>query len=198
MQFVPTAVVGAFVVEVAPHGDHRGMFARTFCAETFAARGLASAYPQCNISQNYQRGTLRGLHYQADPRPEAKLVRATRGRVFDVAVDLRPGSGSYLRWAAVELDAAERNAFYIPAGCAHGFLTLTDDCELFYQMSAVYVPELQRGVRFDDPAFAIAWPFAPTVISARDAAFECYKPETVEGQEDPGLVVEGAALEHLS
>jgi dTDP-4-dehydrorhamnose 3,5-epimerase len=176
MRLVPTAVAGAFIVEVTPHADDRGLFARTFCADTFAAHGLASVYPQCNVSQNHKRSTLRGLHYQADPKPEAKLVRATRGRAFDVAVDLRRGSESYLRWAAVELDAARHNAFYIPAGCAHGFLTLSDDCELFYQMSEPYVPELQRGIRFDDPAVAIAWPFAPQVLSARDAAFASIVP----------------------
>lgn len=178
MKFVSTAVSGAFIVEIEEHADDRGMFARTFCAETFASRGLAWAFPQCNVSQSHQRGTLRGLHYQAGPRPEAKLVRATRGRVFDVAVDLRPASASYLRWAAVELDAAQRNAFYIPPGCAHGFLTLEDDCELFYQMSEVYAADLARGVRFDDPAFSIAWPFAPSAINARDAAFERYRPQT--------------------
>ena len=176
MNFVPTAVEGAFLVEVRSHADERGLFARTFCAATFAAHGLASIYPQCNISQNHKRGTLRGLHYQAAPKSEAKRVRATRGRVFDVAVDLRRHSGTYLRWAAVELDAASHNAFYIPDGCAHGFLTLTDDCELFYQMSADYVPDLQRGIRFDDPALAIAWPFPPRVISARDTAFDNYAP----------------------
>ncbi len=177
MKLLPTAVAGAFIVEVTPHADDRGLFARTFCADTFAAHGLPSVYPQCNVSQNHTRGTLRGLHYQGDPKPEAKLVRATRGRAFDVAVDLRRQSESYLKWAAVELDAARHNAFYIPAGCAHGFLTLSDDCELFYQMSERYVPELQRGVRFDDPAVAIAWPFAPAVISARDAAFASIAPE---------------------
>ncbi|WP_295556567.1 dTDP-4-dehydrorhamnose 3,5-epimerase [uncultured Hyphomicrobium sp.] len=177
MRIIPTAVAGAFVVEIDALSDERGMFARTFCAETFAAHGLASQFPQCNVSTNTKRGTLRGLHYQAEPKPEAKLVRATSGRAFDVAVDLRTSSPSYLKWAAVELDAGRRNAFYIPAGCAHGFVTLEDDCEIFYQMSEVYVAELQRGVRFDDPAFAIAWPLAPTVISARDAALERYRLE---------------------
>jgi dTDP-4-dehydrorhamnose 3,5-epimerase len=179
MKFVPTAVSGAFIVEPDEKADDRGMFARTFCAETFAARGLAPVFAQCNVSQNHKRGTLRGMHYQADPKPEAKLVRATRGRVFDVALDLRPASASYMRWAAVELDAARHNAFYIPEGCAHGFLTLEDDCELFYQMSEVYVADLARGVRFDDPAFSIAWPFAPTVISARDAALESHSQEAI-------------------
>lgn len=177
MKFLPTPVAGAFAVEIEPHTDARGLFARTFCAETFAARGLASAYPHCNISYNVRRGTLRGLHYQAAPRSEAKLVRATSGAVFDVALDLRPSSLTYLKWAAVELTAEKRNAFYIPEGCAHGFLTLSDDCELLYQMSDVYDPALGRGVRYDDPAFAIGWPFAPVVISERDASYEFYKPE---------------------
>jgi dTDP-4-dehydrorhamnose 3,5-epimerase len=177
MRIVPTAVSGAFIVEIDALGDERGMFARTFCAETFAAHGLASQFPQCNVSRSPKRGTLRGLHYQAEPKPEAKLVRATAGRVFDVAVDLRPSSPSYLKWAAVELDAEAHNAFYIPAGCAHGFLTLVDDCELFYQMSESYVAELARGVRFDDTAFSIAWPFAPLVISARDASYGSYRLE---------------------
>ncbi|RUM27312.1 dTDP-4-dehydrorhamnose 3,5-epimerase [Rhizobium vallis] len=177
MKFVPTAVSGAFVVEVDARSDERGLFARTFDAKSFADHGLVPVYLQCNVSQNHKRGTLRGMHYQADPRPEIKLVRATRGRVFDVALDLRRDSPTYLNWASVELDAARHNAFYIPAGCAHGFLTLEDDCELFYQMSEVYVPELARGVRWDDPAFAIAWPFTPSVISERDAALENYSQE---------------------
>lgn len=178
MKFVPTAVSGAFIVEVDARSDERGLFARTFDAKSFADHGLVPVYPQCNVSQNHRRGTLRGMHYQAEPRPEIKLVRATRGRVFDVALDLRLDSPTYLKWAAVELDAAQYNAFYIPAGCAHGFLTLEDDCELFYQMSEVYVPELARGVRWDDPAFSIAWPFTPGVISERDAALESYSQET--------------------
>ena len=177
MRFVPTAIPGAFVVEIEGQTDERGLFARAFCAETFAARGLASSFPHCNISHNLKRGTLRGLHYQSAPKEDAKLVRVTRGAVFDVALDLRPRSPSYLRWAAVELQANKRNAFYIPAGCAHGFLTLTDDCELFYQVSQVYDPALDRGVRYDDPAFGIEWPCAPAVLSARDASHEPYKPE---------------------
>lgn len=170
MRFEPTVIVGAFVVEVAEAHDERGMFARTFCADTFARHGLSSSFPQCNVSLNHKRGTLRGLHYQIAPGEEAKLVRAVCGRVFDVAVDLRPHSATFRQWAAVELDSGRRNAFYIPAGCAHGFLTLEDDCELFYQMSQIYQPELAHGLRWDDPAFAIQWPFAPAVISERDAA----------------------------
>ncbi|HEX7821243.1 MAG TPA: dTDP-4-dehydrorhamnose 3,5-epimerase family protein [Sphingobium sp.] len=179
MKFVPTPVVGAFIVEVDARSDARGMFARTFCAESFASQGLASTYPQCNVSGNVRRGTLRGLHYQVEPGAEAKLVRATRGRVFDVALDLRPESSSYRAWAAVELDAARHNAFYIPAGCAHGFLTLEDDCELFYQMSAPYRPDLARTVRWDDPSFAIVWPFAPDIISEVDASAPYFSPEVL-------------------
>jgi dTDP-4-dehydrorhamnose 3,5-epimerase len=179
MKLVPTAITGAFIVEIEPQQDERGLFARTFCAKVFAGHGLPEYYPQCSISANPMRGTLRGLHYQADPQPEAKLVRVTRGTVFDVAVDLRPTSPSYLRWASVELSASRRNAFAIPAGCAHGFLTLQDDCELFYQLSSPYAPSLARGLRWDDPLFAIEWPFAPQVISARDAACPSFNREMV-------------------
>ncbi len=177
MKFLPTTVAGAFAVEIDPRLDQRGLFARAFCAETFAAQGLESVYPHCNISTNDRRGTLRGMHYQVAPGAEAKLVRATRGRVFDVALDLRPDSPSYRLWAAVELDAARHNAFYIPVGCAHGFLTLEDHCEVFYQVSQVYMPTLERAVRWDDPAFAIDWPFMPEVISERDAASPDYSQE---------------------
>lgn len=179
MRFLPTQVDGAFVVEPEVHTDERGTFARIFCAERFAAQGLATHYPQFNVSTNEARGTLRGLHFQADPHGEAKLVRASQGRVYDVALDLRPTSPSYLRWAAAELDSARHNAFYIPQGCAHGFLTLEDDCALFYQMSAPHAPASARTVRWDDPAFGIAWPFAPAVISARDAACPYFNPEVI-------------------
>jgi dTDP-4-dehydrorhamnose 3,5-epimerase len=179
MRLVPTAIAGAFIVEIEPQQDERGLFARTFCAEVFAAHGLPEHYPQCSISVNPARGTLRGMHYQAEPQPEAKLVRVTRGAVFDVAVDLRPMSPSYLRWASVELSAERRNAFAIPVGCAHGFLTLQDDCELIYQLSSAYVPDLARGLRWNDPVFAIDWPFAPKVISARDAACPSFNQEMV-------------------
>lgn len=179
MRFTATAIAGAFVVEIDPLADERGLFARTFCADAFAAQGLPSVYPQCNVSVNHRRGTLRGLHYQLEPHAEAKLVRATRGTVFDVAVDLRPGSPSYLQWAAVELSAERRNAFAIPAGCAHGFLTLEDGCELIYHMSAIYAPDLGRGVRWDNPLFAIQWPFTPIVIGERDATYPSYRKEAV-------------------
>lgn len=174
MRFRATSISGAFVVEIEPHADERGFFARTFCADTFAAHGLAHVYPHCNISYNAKRGTLRGLHYQDAPKPEAKLVRAIKGSAYDVAVDLRPASPTYLKWAAVQLSAESHNAFYIPAGCAHGFLTLSNDCELFYQMSEVYDASLARGVRYDDPAFGVEWPFTPVVVSKRDMSYEAY------------------------
>ncbi|QLF71761.1 dTDP-4-dehydrorhamnose 3,5-epimerase (plasmid) [Peteryoungia desertarenae] len=177
MKLTPTAIVGAFHVEVSPIADHRGLFARTFCAETFASCGLESVFPQCNLSFSPHRGTLRGLHFQAEPHAEAKLVRATRGRVFEVALDLRPHSPSYMKWASVELDATERNAFYIPPGCAHGLLTLEDECEVFSQMSTAYHPPSARIARWNDPAFAISWPFEPLILSDKDAECACYRPQ---------------------
>ncbi|MCB8823449.1 dTDP-4-dehydrorhamnose 3,5-epimerase family protein [Microvirga rosea] len=176
MKFLETAVAGAFVVEPSPNVDERGSFVRTFCAKTFSEKGLANVFPQCSLSSNTRRGTLRGMHFQVAPLEEAKLVRATKGRIFDVAVDLRPGSESYLKWCYVELDARKANAIYIPPGCAHGFITLEDDCEVFYQISVEHDPSLARGVRWDDPLFAIDWPIRPNVISARDATYPDFEP----------------------
>lgn len=176
MKISPTRIHGVMLVEVEGQADERGLFARTFDAAAFAAAGLPTLWPQCNTSWNARRGTLRGLHYQADPRPEPKLVRCTRGAVFDVAVDLRPDSSTYCGWIGVELAADVRNALYIPPGCAHGFLTLEDGAEVFYQMGESYVPELARGVRWNDPAFAVDWPFAPLVIGARDGAYPDFIP----------------------
>jgi dTDP-4-dehydrorhamnose 3,5-epimerase len=177
MKLSPTRISGAFVIDIDGHVDERGLFARTFCAETFAQYGLETEFPQCNLTYNHSRGTLRGLHYQSAPHQEAKLVRATRGRIFDVAADLRPESATFLAWDAVELDWQRRNAFYIPAGCAHGLLTLEDDCEVFYQMSAAYAPDQARSVRWDDPALGIAWPFEPSIMSVRDATCNRYGKE---------------------
>lgn len=178
MNFRETAVVGAFEIEATPHEDARGDFARAFCVEEFAAHGIAFTVVQANLSGNRRRGTLRGLHYQATPVADPKIVRCTSGRVFDVALDLRPDSPTYRAWTAVELDAARRNAIYIPPGCAHGFLTLTDGCDVLYLMGAPYVAELARGVRWNDPAFAIGWPAAPDIISPRDAAWPDVIPDT--------------------
>jgi dTDP-4-dehydrorhamnose 3,5-epimerase len=176
MNIRPTALAGVMVVSPAPHADERGLFARTYDAALFAAAGLPAAWPQCNTSWNARKGTLRGLHYQAEPRPDPKLVRCTRGRIFDVAADLRKNSASFGRWIGVELSADNREALAIPAGCAHGFLTLEDDCEVFYMMGEVYAPELARGVRWNDLAFAIKWPIEPVTMSDRDASWPDFSP----------------------
>jgi dTDP-4-dehydrorhamnose 3,5-epimerase len=173
MRFVETPLNGAWVLELELLGDERGWFSRTFDAEEFAARGLNPAVVQCNSSFNARRGTVRGMHYQAEPHGESKLVRCARGAIFDVAVDLRAGSPTRRRWHGVELSAENRLAFYIPPGLAHGFQTLTDDVEVLYQMGHHYVPEAARGVRWDDPAFAIDWPELDVerIVSERDAQF---------------------------
>ncbi|MEC5291200.1 dTDP-4-dehydrorhamnose 3,5-epimerase [Aurantimonas sp. C2-6-R+9] len=176
MRFIETKVAGAWEIEIEPLSDERGFFARAFCAETFAARGLMDRFVHADISFNPSRGTLRGMHLQAPPRAEIKLVRAVRGRIFDVAVDLRPQSPTYLGHAAVELDASRWNALYVPAGCAHGFLTLEDDCEVLYLVSEIYARDLARTFRWNDPAFGVNWPAEPQIISARDANAEDFKP----------------------
>lgn len=171
MKFHPTALPGVTVVEITALEDERGLFARTYDTDIFAAAGMTAHWPQCNVSFNKRRGTLRGMHFQAEPKPEPKLVRCTRGRIFDVAVDLRPDSPTFKRWFGVELSADRHNALYIPAGLAHGFLTFEDACEVFYQMGDSYDGKLARGVRWNDPAFGIEWPFPPEVIAERDANF---------------------------
>lgn len=171
MRITAMTIPGVMLVEAEVQSDERGGFARTYDETAFAAAGLPVQWPHGNTSWNLRRGTLRGLHYQAPPRPDPKLVRCTAGRVFDVAVDLRPESPAFCRWTSVELSAQRRNAVYIPAGCAHGFLTLEDASEVFYMMGEVYVPELARGARWNDPAFEIDWPFAPEIITSRDASW---------------------------
>jgi dTDP-4-dehydrorhamnose 3,5-epimerase len=166
-----TPIAGAFVVEPQPHVDERGFFARTWCADEFAAHGLTARLVQASVSYNRRRGTLRGLHYQLAPHAETKLVRCTRGAIWDVIVDLRPDSPTYRGHTAVVLDADNRLALYVPEGCAHGFQTLADDSEVLYQMSASHAPESARGVRWDDPAFAIMWPPADRIISERDRRY---------------------------
>jgi len=177
VQLVDTPLAGAFVVEPSPIKDERGFFARTFCAEVFAARGLDDRFVQSSVSFNRRAGTLRGLHYQASPFGEAKLVRCTMGVAWDVMVDVRTGSPTYGRWFAIELSAMNRRAVYIPRGFAHGFITRSDDVEIEYQISTPYAPEHTRGIRYDDPVLAIEWPQAPAVISARDLALEPFQPE---------------------
>lgn len=179
MIFRDTEIAGAFVVEQERFTDERGHFARTYCAEEFAAHGLDPRVSQCNTSLNVRAGTLRGLHRQAAPHEEAKLVRCTRGAIYDVAVDLRSDSPSYLRWSAIELSEDNGYAFFIPDGCAHGFQALRDASEVFYQISVPYQADATRGVRWDDPAFGIRWPEAlhgGRTISPRDASYPDYQP----------------------
>lgn len=171
MKFVPTALAGAYVVEMEPLTDERGFFARSWCKREFADHGLNGDLVQCNVSYNRARGTLRGMHYQAAPHEEVKLVRCTQGAIYDVLVDLRPDSPTYRSWIAVELTAANRRMLYVPAGLAHGFQTLQDDSEVFYQMSAYFDAPSARGVRWNDPAFGIEWPSREPVISAKDANY---------------------------
>ena len=165
MILTPTEIAGVVHVVVEPHADERGFFARTFCAREFEAAGMRPVVAQASTSFNFRTGTLRGLHFQRPPAAEAKLVRCTRGRVYDVAVDLRPGSPTHLRHVGVVLDADERNARYVPEGCAHGYLTLTDAAEVAYQVSEFYTPGVEGGLRWDDPALGIAWPGEVRVIS---------------------------------
>jgi dTDP-4-dehydrorhamnose 3,5-epimerase len=169
LRFEATGVEGAFFVRLDVKADERGSFARTYCRESFAEAGVDFEVVQTNVSHNLRPLTLRGLHYQAEPHGEPKLVHCVAGEVFDVAVDLRPASPTYLRWAAATLSPASGLAFFIPSGCAHGFLTLKADSSIAYLMGAPFVAECGRGVRWNDPAFSIRWPAEPAVISDRDA-----------------------------
>jgi len=171
LKFRPTPLQGAFVVELERIEDDRGFFARSFCQEEFRTHGLRPVVAQCNVSLNRRKGTLRGMHFQAKPHEEAKLVRCTRGAVWDVIVDLREDSLTRLRWHAVELSAENRLGFYIPEGFAHGFQTLEDDSEVLYQMSEYYPADLARGLRWDDPKIGIPWPLPGPVISERDRGY---------------------------
>jgi dTDP-4-dehydrorhamnose 3,5-epimerase len=176
MIFRETKLAGVFEVRLDPRSDERGFFARSWCEEEFAAHGLNPRLVQCNVSFNVKKGTLRGMHYQDEPYPEAKLVRCTQGAIYDVAVDLRPESATFKRWFGAVLSADNRHMLFIPEGCAHGFLTLIDNTEVFYQMSEFYHPESARGLRFDDPAFQIAWPEKIEVISERDRTYPNFVP----------------------
>ena len=168
MRFTETRVRGAYVLEPEPIRDERGFFGRLWCARELEAHGLNAEIRQTNIGFSDRRGTLRGLHLQRAPHAEVKLVRCTRGAVFDVVVDLRTGSPSFRRWAGIELTADNHRALYVPEGCATGYLTLTDSAEIYYHTSAFYAPAAATGVRFDDPAFGIEWPEAVRVISTAD------------------------------
>ena len=179
MRFAETPIPGAYVIELEPVADERGWFARTFCASEFAAHGLEPAVVQCNTSFNARAGTLRGMHWQEQPHGEVKLVRCTRGAVWDAIVDLRPHSPAYCRWHAVELTAENGRMLYIPVDVAHGFQTLVDGSEVHYQMGHEYMPESARGARFDDPAFGIEWPVPPSggrIVSEKDRSYPDFRP----------------------
>lgn len=171
MKFRKTGLDGVWLIELEPREDERGFLARTFCEREFAARGLNTRWPQTNLTRTVRRGMIRGLHFQADPRPEIKLIRCGAGAVHDVVVDLRSGSATFGRHEAFELTARNGLQLYIPEGFAHGFQCLTDDVEMSYQMSEFYDPALARGVRWNDPALRIVWPVAGAEVSARDRAW---------------------------
>jgi dTDP-4-dehydrorhamnose 3,5-epimerase len=174
MIFTETRLKGVFEIALDVRADERGFFARSYCAAEFAAHGLNPRVVQCNISHNAQRGTVRGMHYQEAPHGEAKLIRCVRGALYDVVIDLRADSPTFHEWVGVELRADDRQPspmLFVPEGFAHGFQTLADDTEIFYQMSEFYVPEAARGYRWDDPAFSLTWPEPVRVISERDRTY---------------------------
>jgi dTDP-4-dehydrorhamnose 3,5-epimerase len=171
MRFIATKLGGAWIIEPDFHEDSRGLFARTFCAREFREQGLVDTFVQCNTSWNARKGTIRGLHYQAPPSSEAKLVRCTAGALLDVIVDLRPDSPTYLQHVGVELTARNRSALYIPEMFAHGFQTLEDSTEVFYKMSESYAPKSARGLRYDDPKLGIRWPLPVASISDQDKSW---------------------------
>lgn len=175
MRFTETKLAGAFLIDIEPREDARGFFARTFCQREFEAHGLKPAIAQCNSAWNHARGTMRGLHYQAPPAAETKLVRCIRGAICDVIVDLRPASATYLQHIIVELTADNRRQLYVPELFAHGYLTLTDGAEVAYQVGEFYTPGAERGLRYDDPALGIEWPIPVAVISDKDAAWPAFK-----------------------
>jgi dTDP-4-dehydrorhamnose 3,5-epimerase len=179
--FAETSLGGAYLIEPERHVDERGFFARTFCRKEFEALGLNSDLVQCSISFNKRAGTLRGMHFQIPPNAEAKLVRCTQGALYDVIIDLRPRSPMFKRWVAAELSAANRRMLYIPVGFAHGFQTLVNDTEIFYQMSEFYHPESARGLRWDDPVAHVQWPLPNPILSERDRTYPDFPWETEFG-----------------
>jgi dTDP-4-dehydrorhamnose 3,5-epimerase len=176
MRFAPTPLAGAFVIELDKRADDRGFFARVFCEREFAAAGLDTRFVQINNSLSKDKGTLRGMHYQLGEAAEVKVVRCVRGALWDAILDLRPGSASFGQSFGAELSAENRSMMYVPRGFAHGFLTLEEDTEALYLVSAFYAPERERGVRWNDPRFAIGWPAEPQVISDKDAQQRDFDP----------------------
>lgn len=178
MIFTETKLPGAYLIDIEKRGDQRGFFARGWCQKEFEAHGLIPRVVQVNISLSKQKGTLRGMHYQVAPYAEAKLVRCTRGALYDVIIDLRSDSPTYLQWLGAELTAENYRMIYVPEGFAHGFLTLADNTEATYQVSQFYTPEAEGGMRYDDPALGIEWPLAVRVISDKDANWPDFSPQT--------------------
>jgi len=179
MIFTETKLKGAFIIDLDLREDHRGAFARTFCAKEFEEHGLKPSVAQCNLSFNYKAGTLRGMHYQVPPAAETKLVRCTKGAIYDVIIDMRPDSPTFMQHIGVELTADNHRSLYIPEMFAHGYQALTDGAEVVYQVGEFYTPGYERGLRYDDPAFGIEWPMPVTVISEKDAAWALYEPVAV-------------------
>jgi dTDP-4-dehydrorhamnose 3,5-epimerase len=175
MKFEETLLPGAYLIDLQPIADERGFFARSFCCREFEEHRLDPRISQCNQSFNHLAGTLRGMHYQVKPFREVKIVRCIAGAIFDVIIDLRPGSPTYGRWLGAELNPQNRRALYVPEGFAHGYLTLTDNSEVLYMASEFYSPGHERGIRWNDPAFGIEWPMAPRVISDKDAGHSDFK-----------------------
>lgn len=171
MRFEPAGLDGAWLVDLDRHEDERGFFARIWCAEEFRSRGLADRLSQCSVSHNRRAGTLRGMHYQAAPHEEARVVRCIAGAIFDVLIDLRPSSATFMQWVGTELTSDNRRALYVPPGFAHGFQTLRDDTEVLYLIDEPFDAALARGVRWDDPAFKIQWPLPPAILSERDRGY---------------------------
>jgi dTDP-4-dehydrorhamnose 3,5-epimerase len=180
MRFTESELPGAFLIDLEPLSDGRGFFARTFCREEFVEHGLEPDVVQCNISYNNRAGTLRGMHYQLPPAAEVKLVRCTAGAIWDVIIDLRPDSPTCGRHVGVELTEGNRRALYVPELCAHGYQTLTDGAEVTYQVSHSYHPDLERGIRYDDPYFGIDWPLPVTRISPKDSSWPAFRALNVE------------------
>lgn len=179
MIFTETKLKGAFIIDLEIREDDRGGFARTFCANEFEEHGLKTTVAQCNMSFNHKAGTLRGMHYQLPPAAETKLVRCTKGAIYDVIIDMRPDSPTYMQHIGVELTADNRRTLYIPEMFAHGYQALTDGAEVIYQVGEFYTPGYERGLRYNDPAFGIEWPMEVTVISEKDAAWPFFEPVPV-------------------
>ena len=175
MKYTPSHIPGAWIIDIEPIQDPRGFFAMTWLPGELRERGMDPSLAQCNLAFNHKRGTLRGMHLQVEPHAQVKIVRATRGALLDVIIDLRPDSPAFRQSHAVELSADNRRMLYIPAGIAHGYITLSDDTEVYYHASTPWAPQSERGVRWNDPAFAIAWPFQPEVISEKDATWPDFR-----------------------